>query len=444
MPARARASGASKRAVRRRWLACAALVPSVLSFSVAALGEGSAAEGSAANQAPAAAASPAWANAYARGQWSASIELLETIPEVSRTAWHWLHLARAREKRGQLVESFAAYERLLDVAADAPGAPGMKEVKQQAQAESAALALRIPWAQVTLSSDVPLGGLVYVDHQWLEPERLRLPYPVNPGWHTFLVESNGQVLAARRVHFEEAQSRLVPLASFAGGEHPAAALGHSADVARADAESGAPSPQDEHAATSLARDDDPWGIDGANSRWGTPPATGAVGSGIASNESARAAPEPSSAPAGVEGAPSAGSARALEWHAPEEAADEPTDGLLTSAYVSLGIGAVGALVGTGFAIAAHNARDEVEVRSVGCFYEGCLDAADAASSQWRRRATIAGASYAVGLMGLVTGGLLWLAHREYSSSKATLQIADLEIELEPGLRTDGAYLRGRF
>jgi hypothetical protein len=134
----------------------------------------------------------------------------------------------------------------------------------------------------------------------------------------------------------------------------------------------------------------------------------------------------------------------LTWRAPEQAEDKPTDALLTSAYVSLGIGAVGALVGTGFAIAAHNAKDKEEVRSIDCFYGGCLNGDDAANSQWRQRATIAGASYAVGLMGLVTGGILWLAHREYSSSKTTLQIADLEIELEPGLRTDGAYLRGKF
>ena len=66
--------------------------------------------------------------------------------------------------------------------------------ERQARAESAALTQRIPWARVSLASDVPLGGLVYVDQQWLEPERLRLPYPVNPGWHTFLVESNGRVL----------------------------------------------------------------------------------------------------------------------------------------------------------------------------------------------------------------------------------------------------------
>ena len=91
-----------------------------------------------------------WLAAYGRGHWSAAIELLETIPEESRTAWHWLHLARARDHRGQLVEAFAAYERLREIASETPRAPGMKEIAEQASKESAAIAERIPWAEVTL------------------------------------------------------------------------------------------------------------------------------------------------------------------------------------------------------------------------------------------------------------------------------------------------------
>ena len=32
---------------------------------------------------------------------------------------------------------------------------------------------------------------MFIDEQWLEPSRMRSPYPLNPGWHTFLIESNG-------------------------------------------------------------------------------------------------------------------------------------------------------------------------------------------------------------------------------------------------------------
>jgi hypothetical protein len=303
-------------------------------------------------------------------------------------------------------------------------------VKKQAQAESAALTGRIPWAQVALASNVPLGGLVYVDQQWLQPERLRLPYPVNPGWHTFLVESNGQVLAARRVHFEEGQSRRVPLSLSDVSAGPSAGAGGVAPTRAA-------LPSDD--------DDDPWGIDSVTTN---SPASLSVAPRSAASNAARAnaarnaaGSEPAAASLESNTAPE----RTLTWHAPEQPGDKPADTLLTSAYVSLGIGAVGALVGTGFAIAAHNLKDNVETGSL-CSYGSCdLEDYENANSQWRRHATMAGASYAVGLMGLVTGGILWLAHREYSPSpKTTLQIADLEIELEPGLRTDGAYLRGKF
>jgi hypothetical protein len=52
---------------------------------------------------------------------------------------------------------------------------------------------------------------VLVDDDWLPPARLRSPYPVNPGWHTFLLEVDGDVVAARRVYFEESQQRPVLL-----------------------------------------------------------------------------------------------------------------------------------------------------------------------------------------------------------------------------------------
>jgi hypothetical protein len=163
---------------------------------------------------PSPASFPPWARAYSEGQWSAAIKLIETIPEASRTPSHWLHLARAFEKCTQLVESFAAYERLFDAAAESPSLTGMKEVVRRAKSESAALAHRIPWAEVALGQELAAGTFVWVDQQWLEPARLRSPYPVNPGWHTFLVELDGEVLAARRVFFEEGQSRLVPLTPF--------------------------------------------------------------------------------------------------------------------------------------------------------------------------------------------------------------------------------------
>ena len=140
------------------------------------------------------------------------IALIEGIPEGSRTPSQWLHLARAREREHQLVEALALYERLSNQAPSGRGIEGVgPEVRHLANVEGALVSRRIPWAQIVLAGDVPEGAFVFVDELWLEPGRARSPYPVNPGWHTFLIEVQGQVLAAERLHFEEGQQRPVVL-----------------------------------------------------------------------------------------------------------------------------------------------------------------------------------------------------------------------------------------
>lgn len=333
-----------------------------------------------------------WAKAYAQRQWSIAVELLESIPEGSRTAWQWLHLARALERSSRLVEAFATYERVHDLAAERAAVPGMRDVARQAKAESSALAHRIPWAEVSLVRPLPPGALVFVDQQWLEPARLRSPYPVNPGWHTFLVESNGEVLAARRAFFEEGQTRLVPLAVFDAVLAPGLSM------------PGLPNP-------SAARPDDNAPVGGA--------------------------------------AP-----RSLAWRpegAQQRAAEHDAGSLLKATYVSLGVGALGTLVGTGFLITALNTRSQANQQG-NCFSSYC-DAnayaiatadADRASRNWRARASAATASYTIGLAGFVAGGVLWLLHRDSSSRATTVNIADLSLELAPRFSPHGAMLRGMF
>jgi hypothetical protein len=154
----------------------------------------------------------AWLRAYAEEQWALVIALLESVPEASRTPSQWLHLARAREREHQLVEALALYERLSDQAPSGRGIEGVgQELRHLASREAALISRRIPWAQIVLAGDVPDGAFVFVDEHWLEPGRARSPYPVNPGWHTFLLEVRGQVLAAERLHFEEGQQRPVVL-----------------------------------------------------------------------------------------------------------------------------------------------------------------------------------------------------------------------------------------
>ena len=355
-----------------------------------------------------------WLEAMAKGQWSAAIELLETVPESSRTAAQWLLLARALERRSQLVESFAAYERVHELAAE--GGAGARDVERLARAESSELASRIPWAEVSLARALPIGALVFVDQQWLEPARLRSPYPVNPGWHTFLVESNGEVLVARRAFFEEGQTRLVPLTELHISGLDASASGAT------------------HLGASAA--------DGPSTSSPSPRSLGApLGQALGGKRS----PEPSR---------SLTAPRSLAWHLDDRTrpdadhdASHDDGGLLRASYVTLGVGALGTLVGTGFLVSALNTRSTIGDYS-NCFSSRC-DANARADAEhdnrtWRARAAAATASYAVGLTGLVAGGVLWLLHRDSSARATTVNIADLSLELAPRFSPHGAMLRGTF
>jgi hypothetical protein len=312
---------------------------------------------------------PAWVRAYSQGQWSIAADLIETIPEVSRTPWHWLHLARAREKRGQLVEAFAAYERLRENVPSERAVAGRQKWQRQAEAEAEALAGRIPWAQIALAADVPAGAYLFVDQQWLAPGRVRSPYPVNPGWHTFLLEVQGEIKAARRVHFEEGQNRSVVLSS-------------------------------------LERED------------------------VASPAS--------------EG--SGGSRLELGWSPAADArsvADTRRARLRTISYVSLGIGGLGVIVGTGFAIVSLDKRDELIELERSCAGANCLSPAHSNRliGDIRRASAAANGGFVVGGIGLVTGAVLLLLQRKNEPQPAA-RIAG--VELDPLIGVDALGVSGRF
>lgn len=355
-----------------------------------------------AEAAPNAPATPAWARAYAQGHWSLAAGLIETVSEGSRTPWHWLHLARAREKLGQLVEALAAYERLREltppVDATHPNhrqieaSSGFGEVRRQADAEAEALAKRIPWAQIDLGGDVPPGAYLFVDQQWLTPDRVQSPYPVNPGWHTFLLESDGEVHAARRVHFEEGQNRQVFLRT---PLHPR--WGASTEVA----------------------------------------ARASMDQGASASAGARSQPSPSASSA-LEVSWSRGQSQAVE--------DRRVASLRLASYISLGVGVLGLGVGTGFTVAAVGKRNELIELSQRCGGNPCggLDPElERASLQEELDSATAFASgaFVMGGLGLVTSGVLFLL--QYNQGpKPAAQVAG--VELTPLIGLGEAGVSGRF
>ena len=141
--------------------------------------------------------------AYFLGRWLAAIDLIRAVPAELRSPLQWLYLARAQAQAGQLVEAWDSYTQLEDL--EAPGIEGLAANREMALVEGAAVRERIPWAELSLGADAPPGAKVYVDQEPVGAERLGAPYPVNPGVHSFLVEAQGEIWAARILRFEEGQ-----------------------------------------------------------------------------------------------------------------------------------------------------------------------------------------------------------------------------------------------
>lgn len=152
--------------------------------------------------------------AFESGRWQAAIALYETLPLHTRTASQQINLARARTKRGLWLEALDAYEHLLAPQSPHLAPSGWQEVRTLAELEGAELGQALPWASLNFGSTVPSGSSVFIDGHWVAPGRFKEAYPVNPGWHTFLLEVDGKVQAARRMYFERGQKRDVRLVHF--------------------------------------------------------------------------------------------------------------------------------------------------------------------------------------------------------------------------------------
>lgn len=151
--------------------------------------------------------------AFASGQWQLAAALYDAMPVTERTASQQLNLARARGHLGLWLEALDDYEALLAPQSPRPAPSGWQGLRSTAEAEGADLGRNLPWAQLDFAIEPPRGSSVFIDGHWISPGRFEEAYPVNPGWHTFLLEVDGQVKAARRMYFEKGQKRTVHLAS---------------------------------------------------------------------------------------------------------------------------------------------------------------------------------------------------------------------------------------
>lgn len=164
-----------------------------------------------AHRAPQAPRAAPWSEAYQTDRWALVVALLEATSPDSRSPEQWVHLARAQAKLGHLVESLATYEQVRELASSWQSQPDGQRWSQFAETEAATLGHRIPWANLLIPEDLVTRATVVIDNASLEGDRLRVAYPVNPGWHTFFLEVDGRGVAARRVHFSEGEQRTIAM-----------------------------------------------------------------------------------------------------------------------------------------------------------------------------------------------------------------------------------------
>lgn len=306
--------------------------------------------------------------AYEHGRFSTAVALLEATPLADRSASEQLHLARARARMGLWLQALDDYETLLAPQSPKRALPGWQEWRTFAEAEGATLGKRLPWAQLDFGESAPEGSSVFVDGHWVSPGRFQAPYPVNPGWHTFLLEVDGQVQAARRMYFEEGQQRTIRLVSPVSGK--------------------------------LA----------------TPP----------SQITAHLAPARSPLPGGDAPLPIS------------------TNTWRTSSYVAAAMGAIGITTSIGFSIEMLMARRRLldQCQFSGEAGPGCVVSRDEARNydQYQRSSAVATGAMAVGVVGLVSGGVMWfLANREEkATSEATLS------KIQPLVGLNFAGVSGQF
>jgi hypothetical protein len=96
-----------------------------------------------------------------------------------------LNLADCEEHLGRVASAWEHFLRLASIL------PATDERLEIARHRAAALAPRVPWITVVLSSDAPRDARVFRDDVEIAGQGLGLPWPVDPGWHSVLVVAPG-------------------------------------------------------------------------------------------------------------------------------------------------------------------------------------------------------------------------------------------------------------
>jgi len=311
-------------------------------------------------------------------RWADAADLFTRAESLVHSPVHLLYLARAQEKLGKLVKARENYNRIIreHYGADAPDA--FRQAQTSAQQEVGGLEARIGAVTVQLAGE---KGAVTVtnDGEKVPPALLGLPLPVDPGTHVFVAQGT------------DLKSDPVSVTVAEGGKTSITLTVKSAPGTLAP---DAPAPT-------------------------------------------AAAPPPAGTP------PPASTAPAAATTAPPGTTDQGTsrgsNGAKIGGFVALGVGVVGAGLGTVFAIQAHSKKSDADKLCTGpggacpMSQQSHIESLD---NSYKTDGTLSVVSFAVGGAGLITGAILLAV----SGSKHNENAAGIT----PWIGYQSAGLSGRF
>jgi hypothetical protein len=141
------------------------------------------------NRAAARATAESGLAAYNGGRYAEALDLLRRAESILHAPTHLIYMARAANKLRHLVQARELYLKLTreTLAADAP--PAFREAQQEAQRELAAIETRLPYLTIKADQPPPAGTKIKLDDHEIPEALIGVPFPVDPGEHVVVAVS---------------------------------------------------------------------------------------------------------------------------------------------------------------------------------------------------------------------------------------------------------------
>ena len=164
------------------------------------------------------AAAEAGLSAYKSGRYAEALDLLNRAESIVHALPHLLYMARSAEKLGRLVQARELYLKIgrEQLIAGAPRA--FVEAQQAATQELAGIDARLPYLTVNVEGARANDVKITLDDREIPAVLIGVPFPVDPGSHVLVMTSAlGQKTASATVVLAESKRERVVLKATSAG-----------------------------------------------------------------------------------------------------------------------------------------------------------------------------------------------------------------------------------